>query len=709
MNNPILEDIITDANLLAGWAKVRENQGGPGVDGQTIEQFERKLQSHISTLRNEVHYDTYRPLPLLRVMIPKKSGGERALAIPAVRDRVLQSATAIVLTPLFEAEFEDVSFAYRRGRSVDKAATRVVSLREQGYRWVVDADIHAFFDEVDHRLLLKEVQKLVFDEGILRLIKRWLRARVRDGKHEYRLTRGVPQGSPISPMLANLYLDHLDEALLDENKKLVRYADDFLVLCKSREAAEDALELTEEVLHALHLEINERKTRIVDFNQGFRFLGVQFIRSLAFKLKYNHEQSRFDIRPVKEDEQREPLPQPSPPHVEASTAGLTTIAAAFAEAGIDADDFPDSAPPQPDTTDTIEPEPIEPPDDDAPAITHRLDPLLRTLYLLKHGQVLGKESKRLVIRQNGVIQTEIPTIKVDQILVFGNAQITTQAMQLCLRERIPIYLLSAAGQYYGVIDSFDTEPVLLHKTQFSTAADPDFCLRVARGFIRGKIKNTRTLLNRLARNRRTPQLKQAALSLKRIHKQLDGAVDLDQLRGFEGNAARVYFQAMQATVHPDWQFTGRNRQPPGDPINALLSYGYTLLYYNVYSLIRARGLNPHVGYLHPMRAGHPALASDMVEEFRALVVDAIVWNLVLNNRISPDDFQWPTRPTEGCRMNSHVRTRLIRELEKKLNTPIIYPANGQRLDYRRCIEHQVNHLVAVIRGNTDEYLAMTPK
>ena len=134
----------------------------------------------------------------------------------------------------------------------------------------------------------------------------------------------------------------------------------------------------------------------------------------------------------------------------------------------------------------------------------------------------------------------------------------------------------------------------------------------------------------------------------------------------------------------------------------MLSYGYTLLFYNLYSLLRARGLNPHVGYLHPLRAGHPALTSDMVEEFRALVVDAVVWNLVLNRRLTPDDFGAPSG-SQACRMNDTARVRLIREIEKKLNAPLTHPSSGLKLDYRRCMEHQINLLAAVIRGTEPAY------
>jgi CRISPR-associated protein Cas1 len=291
-------------------------------------------------------------------------------------------------------------------------------------------------------------------------------------------------------------------------------------------------------------------------------------------------------------------------------------------------------------------------------------------------------------------------------MVFGNAQITTQAMQFCLRQRIPIYLLSARGRYFGVVDSFDTDPVLLQREQFRRADEPDFCLDLARRFVHGKIANSRIVLQRQSRKREAPALNEAARRLKGVLQNSEKAQSLDELRGFEGNAARIYFAAVAATLDASWRFKGRNRQPPLDPVNAMLSYGYTLLFYNIYSLLRARGLNPHVGYLHPLRAGHPALASDLVEEFRAIVVDAVVWSLAFNMRLSPSDFVWPQREGEGCLLNEQARRVFIRQMESKLNAPIRHPLSGLKLDYRRCMEHQVQLLAAVIRGTEPHYQAM---
>ena len=311
-----------------------------------------------------------------------------------------------------------------------------------------------------------------------------------------------------------------------------------------------------------------------------------------------------------------------------------------------------------------------------------------------------------MVRKKGRIVREIPAIHVDQVMVFGNSQITTQAMNFCLLENIPIYLLSGKGRFYGVVDSHSTDPVLLHKNQFLMADDPAFCLNLARTFVRGKLINSRVVLQRLARRRNAPALKKSAGDLKAITGQLDSAVTLDQLRGFEGIGARYYFGALADTLDPLWCFRGRVRQPPTDPVNAMLSYGYTLLFYNIYSFLRARGLNPNVGYLHPLRAGHPALASDLIEEFRAPVVDAVVFKMVFTDKISPDDFSFPSLPGEPCKLGGQARAKFIRSFEKKLNASITHPVSKLRLDYRRCIEHQVRELARVIRGRQAVYRPM---
>jgi CRISPR-associated protein Cas1 len=271
---------------------------------------------------------------------------------------------------------------------------------------VVDADITSFFDEINHQVLLREVKQLLTDQAILHLVRLWLAAVVIDGPQRFRLLRGVPQGSPISPLLANLYLDQLDEAALNENLRLIRFADDFLILCRHKQEADKALEFTAQVLESLRLQLHDKKTRVVDFRHGFRFLGVEFVRSLAIKAKYPEielmslETEELGTIPEECAEIIEPGPRRgrasavAPAGQEDVDAGTekariigyqypkTELALAFAEAGIKPAYFPEQEMAEGLPEDEDEPEQVmavEPPVSTPAGAPADLDPRLRTL------------------------------------------------------------------------------------------------------------------------------------------------------------------------------------------------------------------------------------------------------------------------------------------------------------------------------------------
>ena len=268
------------SSLFSAFQRLKENHGCAGVDGITIEAFERDLNKNLLMLADEVSGKTYFPLPLLKFLVDKGKGdGEsRTLCVPAVRDRVLQTSVLQEVAPMLEKEFEDCSFAYRKGRSVRQAVYKIKQYYEEGYRWVVDADIDAFFDSVDHELLIKKIKLYIKDNDIVRLLESWINAEVWDGKSIKVIDKGIPQGSSVSPVLANLFLDELDEAILEKGYKYVRYADDFLILCKTPEQANESLEFTNEKLDKMLLELDE--SDVVSFDDGFKYLGVIFVRSL---------------------------------------------------------------------------------------------------------------------------------------------------------------------------------------------------------------------------------------------------------------------------------------------------------------------------------------------------------------------------------------------------------------------------------------------
>lgn len=263
-------------NLHNAFLRVEASHGMAGVDGVSIGSFRRNLSENLQVLACELDEGRYAPLPLLRFLVAKPDGSPRALCVPAVSDRVAQAAVLNIIGPLFEAQFEDVSFAYRKGRSVKQAAWRIKELRERGYCYLVKTDIDSFFDNVDHELLLAKVARVIADPNILHLIRVWVKAEVYDGENVYATEKGICQGSVVSPMLANLFLDEFDEALLAQGYQLVRFSDDFIVLTKSRSEAEKALECTEEVLNHLHLVLDPEDTLVTDFDKGFKYLGLVF-------------------------------------------------------------------------------------------------------------------------------------------------------------------------------------------------------------------------------------------------------------------------------------------------------------------------------------------------------------------------------------------------------------------------------------------------
>lgn len=274
----MLDQLTSRKTLYAAFERVRENGGCCGADGVSLGRFAANLEEEIDRIQDRLLRRIYRPFPLLRIAIPKPTSGIRYLSIPTVRDRVIQTAVDLITREIFESEFEDCSHAYRRGRSTRTAVHRIRELRDQGYRWVVDADIDAFFDNIPHERLLAQLRRLPLDPYVLTLFEAWVKMEVYDGQRIYPLTQGIPQGSVTSPMLANLFLDELDESLALFGQSLVRYGDDFLILCRTPQDAEQALELTDYLLAQMELRLNLEKTRTTSFDQGFKFLGAIFLK-----------------------------------------------------------------------------------------------------------------------------------------------------------------------------------------------------------------------------------------------------------------------------------------------------------------------------------------------------------------------------------------------------------------------------------------------
>ena len=280
--------------LEQGWDQVKENKGSPGVDEESIEDFIRTGElENLGEIQAALMNKKYRPRKVKRIYIPKPDGRQRPLGIPTIRDRIVQASTKYVMEPIFEVDFLDCSYGFRPNRSANQALEEIRRAMNNYYEVVLDADIKGFFDNIDHEQMLSFVQQRISDRRVLKLIRKWLKCGVMDSGVVYESELGTPQGGVISPLLANIYLHEFDKFWTTQDEvrgKLVRYADDFVILFRTMEDAERGLQLVRNKLEELGLELNEEKTDIIDTRKGkkgFDFLGFH-VRQVYSKPRWGY-------------------------------------------------------------------------------------------------------------------------------------------------------------------------------------------------------------------------------------------------------------------------------------------------------------------------------------------------------------------------------------------------------------------------------------
>jgi len=325
---------------------------------------------------------------------------------------------------------------------------------------------------------------------------------------------------------------------------------------------------------------------------------------------------------------------------------------------------------------------------------------MSTIYLMEQGSVLHKRSERLEVTKDGKRLLQVPAMKVGQVVVFGNIQVTTPALAFLLQQGIDLAYLSARGVFRGRLQAPHNRNIYLRWAQYERGGDPRFQLRVARAIVAGKISNARTQCLRFQRGGHVKDIDGTIARLDGLRQQATRA-ELASLRGIEGTAAGLYFSILRQVLRGDLTFPRRTKRPPRDPVNVLLSLAYTLLLNTVLAAIEVVGLDPYLGFYHAEKYGRPALALDIMEEFRPIVADALVIMLINKKVITGDDFR---EEFGQIKLSYGGQRRFLREWADKLNDEITHPYFEYTATYARCIELQARILAKVITRELPEYL-----
>lgn len=325
---------------------------------------------------------------------------------------------------------------------------------------------------------------------------------------------------------------------------------------------------------------------------------------------------------------------------------------------------------------------------------------MATLYVTEQDTRIEKEYRRLLVTRHDEVLLAVPLGRVSEVVLVGRVGATTPALLMLLDAGVPLSFVTRTGKLRGRLTPPSPKNLPLRHAQYDRARDPDFCLAVGRAIVDGKLRNSRALAYRIRRSR--PHI--AAAWLARLEQAVEAvaqADDMDTLRGVEGAAAKAYFQVLRGALRPEMTFEKRTRRPPRDPANALLSLGYTLLTQNLMTACEVVGLDPYDGFFHANKYGRPALALDLVEEFRGPVVDSVV-QLVINKRIiGPPEFE--ERREGGIYLSDRGLRRFLEQYTHRLNTAILHPYYDRRLTYQRIFEVQARLLAKTIQGELDRY------
>jgi group II intron reverse transcriptase/maturase/CRISPR-associated endonuclease Cas1 len=695
--NSLLTSVNTTANLTAALEHIQNNSQQIDNDYDDEGLIER-CQNDIQKLLN----NNFTPPPLQGFIIDNADNSTRALTVPPFRDRVLQRAVAQIIQPIVDTLHYQHSYGFRTGRSRLNASYAIQAAWREGYRWVYESDIEDFFDSVLWQRLTVRLQALWGDDPLVNALGLWMQAPVEFQGQTIKRVQGLPQGSPLSPLLANIMLDDFDNDMQLAGFKLIRFADDFVVLCKSKEQAQLAQLAAEASLQEHGLKLNKDKTHITSMSDGFYYLGYLFVNDMVLD-------SPKRLRPHALDETiskhswlsqviaRTPKAIESPKQRQSEK--ITADLSQDKQQGL-----------------TVRPEPVEAchelvewgctvkplmvrqahherlnhetahiteteakPETEAKHYGER-DQYGLLLCVTGESCIIRTENDRLQVERGEQSLYDVPWRQLHAVLLLGRHNITTPALTTAMEFNIPLHFASQTGKYQGVVWNGQSgeRGCQLWLKQQQIFAQPEHALTISREIVGARLFNLRETLRLRAKTQHSTQI-------DGLINKLPTAQTLAELNGFEGSATRLYFAAFKELLPAEFAFNDRNRQPPLDPFNALLSLGYSLLYSCLETILRTDGLLPWQGVYHQAHGKHATLASDLMEAFRH-VVERLALSLIKRRELKPDDFY--ITDDHACYLKKDPRNFYLSSLMAKFEaTGVFELIHQQNLSLIGFIEH----------------------
>jgi CRISPR-associated endonuclease cas1 len=715
-----LEDIFTVGAF--EYALKRLKRTALGLDGLSAEdicsgEFYAELKSEIFSL-------SYSPQPLKRAFIPKETKDElRKLAVPSLKDKFAQNILTRELSSYFDKSFSNRSYAYRNGKSYANAIFRARDFFKI-FSFTVKTDIKDFFENIDHEKLLEILRANIRDARIIRLIELWIKNGIFE-RFDYRThAKGVHQGDVLSPLLSNIYLNQMDKFLEQSGTEFVRYADDFVIFFVSYEAAERGLARLKDFLKTISLSLNEAKTSIHGKDSEFVFLGVSFkganlsigeekfkrilaklstsakkqtpsqsvenlnayiyhLKAISLKLFSPSQRDRFNLhfdevvtslirRFLKTSDKRtlaEALTNLSFPYELGKTARKAKILSCYKNAKHPA----------------------------IKSVRNALEAKKRE-YLKTFSQssvihittpfyFLALSQGKFVLKDKGVIKHKFPINQISQIIINAQISLSSAVIKECAKKKISInFIDEKTNLSYATLISANSAISKTAASQISLLKTKR-PLRIAQQFIIGKLKNQINYLKYLGKYHKN--LGAEIKAMQEILKlRVPGAASVSELMGFEGSAANSYWQAIAKAIDYEFGFSARVTQGATDVVNSALNYGYAILYSKILKSIAAAGLAPHVSYLHALDEQKPTLAFDLIEEFRAFIVDRAVISMVNKNE--------PFEIKDGL-LSVSTRQNIAKNVNEKLFAYTEY--RGEKLKAQDIIDKQAYALKRAVTQN----------